>query len=412
MESVGQSSASTTASHRHSLLGRIVRAQEFGLAMVIVVMVLGLTAYTHFTDGPVRQIEVLRLVDGSSVKVESEKGFTIVEPDGGTREFLAADGYELRGSAQAPVVRRAVSVNKFLNADNLISVMTATSFIAIMAVAMTAIIVLGGIDLSVGAIYALAAVLGAMAIQAVAPGDSGAISALPLLPALLVATLACCGIGALCGLVNGVATVGLGVHPFIITLGGMAIYRGIAFVSSEGQTISGAESLQSGAFKATYFGVTPVPLIIMVVVAAIGVFIFSQTVFGRRVFAIGGNEVAARYAGIPVGRIKIICFTLSGLLAGLSAMTYLGYYGAASSDAAKGYELNVIAAAVVGGASLSGGRGSALGAVLGAIIIQLIDNSIVITGISQQYKDIVIGLAIVIAVVIDQTNNGAGARKH
>jgi ribose/xylose/arabinose/galactoside ABC-type transport system permease subunit len=409
MQSVGPSSDSSSA--RPSLLGRIVRAQEFGLAMVIVVMLLGLTAYTHFKDGPIRQLEVIALTPGSTVSAETDAGFTITSPDGRSRQFTASDGYELRGSAQAPIVRRATSVNKFLNADNLISVMTATSFVAIMAVGMTAIIVLGGIDLSVGSIYALAAVLGAMAIQWVAPGDSGAISSAPVLTALLVTTITCCGIGALCGLINGVATVGLGVHPFIITLGGMAIYRGIAFVTTKGQTISGAESLQSGAFKATYFGVTPVPLILMVIIAAIGVFVFSQTVFGRRIFAIGGNEVAAKYAGVPVGRIKIICFTLCGLLAGLSAMMYLGYYGAASSAAGQGYELNVIAAAVVGGASLSGGRGSALGAVLGAVIIQLIDNSILMIGVPQQYKDIVIGLAIVIAVVIDQTKNRVGARK-
>ncbi len=411
MDSVGQSSAASVTAHRHSLLGRIVRAQEFGLAMVIVAMLIGLTLYTHLRYGPVQQKNLVQLVEGSRVASETESGFTLVEPSGKTREFAIADGYELKGSEQAPVVRRAVSINKFLNPDNLISVMTATSFIAIMAVGMTAIIVLGGIDLSVGSIYALAAVLGAMAIQWAAPGENGAISSIGVLPGLAVATLACCGIGAMCGLVNGVATVGLGVHPFIITLGGMAIYRGIAFVTTKGQTISGAESLQSGAFKATYWGVTPVPLILMALIAAIGVFIFAQTVFGRRVFAIGGNEVAARYAGVPVGRIKIICFTLSGLLAGLSAMMYLGYYGAASSDAGKGYELNVIAAAVVGGASLSGGRGSALGAVLGAIIIQLIDNSILMIGISQEYKDIVIGLAIVVAVVIDQTKNGLNKRK-
>jgi ribose/xylose/arabinose/galactoside ABC-type transport system permease subunit len=140
----------------------------------------------------------------------------------------------------------------------------------------------------------------------------------------------------------------------------------------------------------------------MLLVAGAGMFILARTVFGRRVYAIGGNETAAKYAGIPVARIKVLVFTLAGLLAGLSAAMYIGYFGAAESNAGAGYELKVIAAAVIGGASLSGGRGSAVGAVLGAIMVQLIDNGMIILGIDQSYNQIVMGTAIILAVAVDQ----------
>jgi ribose transport system permease protein len=143
----------------------------------------------------------------------------------------------------------------------------------------------------------------------------------------------------------------------------------------------------------------------MVAVAAAGAFVLGRTVLGRRAYAIGGNETAARYAGVPVGRTKIIMYTLMGMLAGLSAAVYLGYLGAASSDAGQGYELSVIAAAVIGGASLSGGRGSAVGAVLGAILIQLINNAMIILDIDTNYTNIVMGAAIVVAVVLDQAKS-------
>jgi ribose transport system permease protein len=139
--------------------------------------------------------------------------------------------------------------------------------------------------------------------------------------------------------------------------------------------------------------------------------VLSRTVFGRRIFAIGGNETAAKYAGIPVGRVKILVYTITGALCGLSACIYLGYLGAAETNAGNAYELQVIAATVIGGASLMGGRGTALGAVLGAIIIQLINNAMVIFSVDQSYNQIVMGAAIVIAVVIDQTKQRVQARR-
>ncbi len=319
---------------------------------------------------------------------------TSAQPRGGAAALLSA-GTAQRAMEQPP------RVNKFLQPDNLIVVLTQASFIAIMAVGMTGIIVLGGIDLSVGSIYALAAVAGAMVLNGLAGWEGGRLDIGPL-ESVAIAMVVCCGVGAACGFLNGVATVGLGLHPFIITLGGMAIYRGVALVLTKGQSITDVPPSYQDVIKVKAFGLNPVPAVVMVVVGLIGAFVFARTVIGRRVFAIGGNETAARYAGIPVGRVKIIAFTMMGLLAGFSSALAFGMFGGASSNDGMGYELFVIAASVIGGAALTGGRGSAFGAVLGAIIMQLIDNGFQSLGIDANYRQIVIGLAIVVAVVVDQ----------
>lgn len=318
-----------------------------------------------------------------------------VTSGGDTTAYERADGYSFNRNLNA-VFGRA-EVNKFLDRENLVLVAKDASFIAIMAVGMTAVIILAGIDLSVGSIYGLSALLGAMALnQWLEPGAS-------LIASVPVGVGICCLVGALCGAANGIMIVGLRVHPFVITLGTMAAYRGIIFVVSKGQSVGQfPESFTSGFFKAEIGGVYPVPVLVMLLVGAVGVFVLAKTVVGRQVYAIGGNETAAKYAGIPVGRVKFIVYTLLGLLAGLSAAVYLGYLGAAEPNAGMTYELKVIAATVIGGASLMGGRGSAFGAVLGAIVIQLIDNGMIILGVDQAYNQIVMGVAIIIAVVIDQ----------
>jgi ribose/xylose/arabinose/galactoside ABC-type transport system permease subunit len=156
----------------------------------------------------------------------------------------------------------------------------------------------------------------------------------------------------------------------------------------------------------------PVPMIVMIVCVVVGWVFLSQTVAGRQIYAVGGNEEAARFSGLPVGRIKLMVYGLSGLAAGIAGMVSTGYFGSANTATGEGYELTVIAAAVVGGASLTGGRGSALGAGLGALIIKLIENGIFILKkinlgivelqLSKEYSKIIIGIAIVIAVAIDR----------
>jgi ribose transport system permease protein len=380
-------------------------AQETGLLLVILIMGVALTVFGGSKQKQFRvelgpdAVVVETYTDGAegvpgSRPLPEIVGWRVTQ-GGSAQTYLREDGYAYN-RAQSALFGRA-TVNKFLDGENLVLVAKDASFIAIMAVGMTAVIILAGIDLSVGSIYGLAALLGAMALRGWLDPEAGAALSLP------VGVGICCLVGAVCGGVNGAMIVGLRVHPFVITLGTMAAYRGLIFVISQGQSVGQfPASYTSGFFKAEVAGTYPVPVLVMLLVGAVGVFLLAKTVVGRQVYAIGGNETAARYAGIPVGRVKIIVYTLLGVLAGLSAAVYLGYLGAAEPNAGMSYELKVIAATVIGGASLMGGRGSAFGAVLGAVVIQLIENGMIILGIDQSYNQIVMGVAIIIAVVIDQ----------
>ncbi|MEM9559123.1 MAG: ABC transporter permease [Planctomycetota bacterium] len=415
---------------RRGHLRHIVGGQESGLLGVIALLVIGLTIYGAinpkampiavsvpeggqavfiFADPSDEDARIA--VPVSAAPVPSIPGEEII-----AAEVQAADGRVIwRTSAvQSPQRWRLDeanarllgrhTVNRFFEPTNLILLANNASLIAVIAVGMVGVIILAGIDLSVGSIYALAGVLAASALAKLDPG-TGVLATVPL--ALLVS----CGIGALLGAANGAMIVLFRVHPFIITLGTMSVYRGLAFVFTEGQTIGGLpDSLQTAFFKLAPFGgdvpVHPINTLIMLLIALGGSLVLTATVFGRRVYAIGGNETAARYAGIPIGRIKVIVYTLVGALAGLSACMSIGYFGAATSSAGNMYELRVIAAAVVGGAALTGGRGTALGAVLGAIIIELINNAIIILGIDNAYLGVVTGAAIIVAVVIDRVKQG------
>lgn len=305
---------------------------------------------------------------------------------------------------RTPIVEKQ---NKFLNARNLAQLAKDTSFIAIMAVGATFVIISGGIDLSVGAIYALASILGAMVFHHFGP-DTNPTSTIGQ---ILLGVVTCIGIATVCGLLNGSMIVLLKVHPFIITLGTMAIFRGVAFVITQGQSIG---SFPTGFRDIVLWNVNDLsvtPMLVMVLVTIVGAIYLNRMAAGRRVYAIGGNELASRYSGIQVERVKLSVYIFSGLVAGISALLALGYYGAATSSDGQGYELNVIAAAVVGGASLSGGRGSAFGALLGALLIQMISSGIVILNIDQNYSEIIIGAVVVLAVVLDQFNTWLARRR-
>jgi len=216
----------------------------------------------------------------------------------------------------------------------------------------------------------------------------------------------------ICGALNGVMIVAFNLHPFIITLGTMAIYRGIAFVLTNGQSIGGfPEGFRDFVRQGVIGDLSLVPLIVMILVCIVGGIFLSKMVVGRQVYAIGGNEVASRYSGIRVARVKLLVYIIGGVTAGISAVLALGYYGAASSGDGQGYELTVIAGAVVGGASLFGGKGSALGAVLGAVILQMIATGIVIIGIPQSYSQIVTGVVVITAVLLDQFNRWISNRR-
>lgn len=362
----------------------VFRLQEGGL--VLVILVLG------------------ALLAGFGGRVRLPRFET--QPDGARQRVFTSDA----DGNRTPVFE---TKNKFLNSQNLAQLAKDTSFIAVMAVGMTFVIIAGQIDLSVGATYALASVLGALVLQRFGP--EGTHPAAPVFGAWAGA-FTCVGVGALCGLANGGMIVGLRVHPFIITLGTMAVFRGIAFVVTRGQSIGGFPAAfrdliasptlpgSGGRVPLSVGGLSLVPPGVMLLVTFAGALFLARHAAGRRIYAVGGNELASRFSGIRVARVKLGVFLCSGLAAGLAALLSLGYYGAATSGDGQGYELNVIAAAVVGGASLTGGRGSALGALLGALVIQMISSGIVTVGIDQSYSQIIIGTVVILAVLLDQAN--------
>jgi ribose transport system permease protein len=289
-------------------------------------------------------------------------------------------------------------VNNFLNSYTLIQTATDASFFAVMAVGATMVIISGGIDLSVGSVYALAGVATAMVLRAHGPAGAFAQVAVGLAVSL--------GVGLACGALNGLLVVGLKVHPFIITLGTMWILRGIAFVASNAESILVPSALTNlakasvGLAESLY----PVPMLTMLFVTALGAVYLRQTVMGRHIFAVGGNAEASRFSGLSLRRIQSSVFVMSGLTAGIAAFMGASFYGSASCVDATGYELYVIASAVVGGASLSGGKGSAVNAMLGALLIVLIRQSIRTLHFDQNYEWIIIGCAIIIAVVLDRAS--------
>src|SRR5262245_45913246 len=209
--------------------------------------------------------------------------------------------------------RTGAVVNNFLNTYTLIQTATDASFFAIMAVGATFVIISGGIDLSVGSVYALAGVAAAMVLRAIGP--------LEPLTAVVVGAGVSLMVGLVCGALNGFMVVGLNVHPFIITLGTMWVLRGIAFVTSRAESILLPQSLTSFAKASLGLGTSlyPVPMLVMIAVTVCGAIYLTRTVMGRHIFAVGGNQEASRFAGLRINRIKIGVFVVSGLTAGIAA---------------------------------------------------------------------------------------------
>lgn len=303
-------------------------------------------------------------------------------------------------------------VNAFLRSDNLLSIGTYMAICAVMAIGTTPVIITGGIDISVGSICALSALGTVAVLQKMDPDVAGG-HAIPI--GLGIG----CGIGLACGLINGLLTVGLRLHPFIVTLGTLSIFRCIATVTVPLKTLPDPDKSVPAAFTqnfmawapAKHLEMQPVPLLFALGWMAIIWFFLSYTVAGRETYAVGSNAEAARFSGVRVPVIKLMVYCIGGLAAGLAGAIYAGYYGSASSDTALGYELQVIAAAVVGGASLTGGRGTALGALLGALVIQLIINGIYVLRYNQEYSLGIVGAAIIIAAAVDQELSRLRARR-
>lgn len=280
----------------------------------------------------------------------------------------------------------------FLGSGNLFNVVRAISEIGIIAVGMTLVILVGGIDLSVGSVMGLASVGVALLLTS---GGWGLVPGVLLILAL--------GFGF--GLLQGIASARFRIQSFIVTLAGMQIARGIARMWSGGEGVSITYGTGAGQApvpfsllgERTFGGVVPIPALFFVVVAALAVLVLRASAFSRHVYAIGGNEKAAVLSGVPVIRVKVLVFGLCGLLAALAGIVHAGQYNFGGPNDGTGYELNAIAAVVIGGTSLSGGRGSVSGTVAGALLVGVLDNILQLNDIDSNVQLIVVGVVIVLA---------------
>jgi len=277
---------------------------------------------------------------------------------------------------------------RFLSAGNLASVARQTAVITIIAMGMTVVMVSGGIDLSVGSVLALSGVVGALALVSGAPAVLGV--------AASIAT------GAACGILNGTAVAMLRIPPFIVTLGAMGIYRGIALLATDGKAVVGVPSRFGYLAEGNLLGVAPVPLLIVLCVAMATHILLVNTQPGRYCYAIGSNIEAARYAGIRVSRYQVLFYGLLGALAGLAGAIESARLVTGQPTAGEGYELRVIAAVVIGGGSLAGGQGTVIGTIIGALIMGVLANGANLLGISSFAQQVVIGAVIVLAVTFDE----------
>jgi ribose transport system permease protein len=277
----------------------------------------------------------------------------------------------------------------FLEPLNILNLLRQVAINALIAFGMTFVILTGGIDLSVGSTLALSSALMASLLAAGFP---------PLL-----AIVAGCVIGAMLGTVNGLIVTKGKMAPFIATLATMTIFRGLTMVFTEGNPITGlSDSVMFQLFGRGYLFGIPVPAITMAILFALLWVVLHKTSFGRKTYAIGGNERASIISGIKVHRVKIMVYSLAGLLAGLAGAILTSRLDSAQPTAGTSYELDAIAAVVLGGTSLSGGRGRIVGTLIGALIIGTLNNGLNLLGVSSFYQLVVKGIVIVIAVLMDR----------
>ena len=295
---------------------------------------------------------------------------------------------------------------EFLTSRNIFNILNQTAIFGIMAIGLTFVIISRGIDLSVGSILAFAAVVAASVSQL--PDSVGKMFPdLPMLP-FPVAFFSALILGGLCGAVSGFLIAKFQIHAFIATLGMMTVARGFALIFSSGKPISNINPFFN-VIGGRLWGVIPVPVVIYAAVIAVSAVILNYTRFGKSVFAIGSNSTAAEISGINVKRNYVIIYMISGLLAGLAAIVFLGRTGSAHPGAATGYELTAIAATTIGGTSQTGGIGTIWGAVAGALILGVIKNGMTLLGVHAYWQQVVEGIIIVAAVIFDMRKNARRA---
>lgn len=284
----------------------------------------------------------------------------------------------------------------FLSVNNLMNVLRTASLTAICAMGYMFVILLGEMDLSVGSMQAVVGIVSVMILNFTKNVTA----------ALLGGLIA----GAVLGCINGLLVTKAGINSLIASLGTMAILRGTAYIITNGVSIQanipGFEVLGTG-----YIGPFPIPFLIAVVIFAALYFVLNKTVFGRNVYAVGGNNSAARLCGINVGRIKMAAYIIVGLLTALSGYILACRLNSAQPNAGDGFEFQVISAVVLGGVSLSGGKGNLTGAVIGVLILSVLSNALVLAGVSSFYQEVSRGIVILLAVYIDSRNKRMAEKK-
>jgi ribose transport system permease protein len=314
------------------------------------------------------------------------------EESGGTalRERLSGVISQLAAAGALIVVFVFLSFASpvFLSADNLFNIGVQTSYTAVIAIGMTLVIITAGIDLSVGSVAALSGVVGVVLM---------AHAGWPVVLAILGGILA----GAICGLVNGLLVSVAGLNPFIATLGMLSVARGLVYIPTNAKAVFGAPDsfrlLGQGVI-----GAIPIPIIVVAAVAIVGYVVLSRTKLGRYAYAMGSNPEAARLSGIPIKRYLTVVYVISGALAGFGGMIASSQVASGQPNFGIGLELDAIAAAVIGGASLFGGQGTVVGTLIGAFLIALIRNGSVLLDVNIYYQQVIIGVVIWIAVLWDQ----------
>lgn len=282
----------------------------------------------------------------------------------------------------------ALLAPEFLSQGNLLNLGRQAAVLAIVACGMTMVIISANIDLSIGSIVALCAVVGASL-----SANQGLNGFLTVVTVVVV--------GALAGAVNGALVAWVGINAFIVTLGMMTVLRGAALTFTGGYPISGVPDSARWLGSAN-IGPVPVPVLVALVTFAIVALLLRKTVLGRNVYAVGGNETASRLAGVPVVRTKFLVFVATGTLCGLAGAVLLGRLGAGLPTSATGLELDAIAAVIIGGASLFGGRGSVFGTIFGALILSALQNGLNLVGVNSFVIQILSGVIIILAVLLDR----------
>ncbi|MCU1669178.1 MAG: transporter permease [Blastococcus sp.] len=308
------------------------------------------------------------------------------------RQILASDKpYAVFLALVALIIFFSIKSPYFFAADNFANIGRQTTLVTVISVGMTFVIIAAEIDLSVASILKLSGVCAALFMANFADN-------------WILGVIVGLVVGALIGLVNGLLVTKLGIPSFLVTLGMLGVAKGLAFVFTDtAPVLMDNQTFFSVFYEGSILGI-PMPIIWSIIVLVGGGLLLHYSTFGRKVYATGGNAMAARYSGINTARVKMICFVLTGALAALAALIFAAQGHASRPDFADGLELDVIAAVILGGTSLFGGRGTIIGTLIGSLIIGVLNNGLVIIGVSSSWQIAVKGAIIILAVAFSKRN--------